>query len=88
MPYIKPAMRRFLDPALNELFQRIAEHPEEDVPGIRNYVITRLLLETTPPRYRHYSQALGDLEAVKQEFYRREIASHEDKRKNESGDVF
>lgn len=38
--------------------------------------------------YHYYNEAMGVLECVKQELYRRLIAPHEDEKRKENGDVF
>lgn len=41
-----------------------------------------------PNRYKDYNEIIGVLECCKLEIYRRLVASYEDKKKEENGDVF
>jgi hypothetical protein len=44
--------------------------------------------EFTPMRFKDYAMAVGIIECVKQELYRRVVAPYEDKKCKENGDVF
>ena len=55
--------------------------------GELNYVVTRILKEVYPLRYFHLNKAIGVLECIKQEYYRRVTAPYEDIKIQESGDV-
>jgi uncharacterized protein DUF6899 len=83
MPYIKPEDRRALNGPIAELRSMLSVRPRGDL----NYTITRLV---TPirPTYADAEAALGVLEAVKLELYRRFIAPYEDKKRDENGDVY
>jgi len=59
----------------------------EQVDGELNYVVTKILKEIYPLRYFPLNRAIGVLESIKQEFYRRVVAPYEDIKKGESGDV-
>ena len=92
MPYIDQETRKELDREIDNL---IAILPRALVLGsdIRdgdvNYVITRIIDGVYSNKdYSHYNRALGVLEAVKLEYYRRKVASYEEKCKNERGDVY
>lgn len=84
MPYIDEERREKLDYSIQVLSTSNLEA------GDLNYVITRLLHIwcILNPRYASYNAAIGVLECVKQEFYRRVVALYEDKKKEENGDVF
>ena len=87
MPYIKQYVRPDIDAALQsfiKFFEDFSNWPS----GNLNYVITKLLLETKPKSYEEYNALIGVLECVKLEFYRRQIAVYEDKKKEENGDVY
>jgi hypothetical protein len=49
--------------------------------------VTKILREIYPLRYFHINKAVGVLECVKLEFYRRVAAPYEDEKIKESGDV-
>ena len=87
MPYIKPEKRGKYGRALEELIGILKSLPAEEVDGELNYVVTKILKEVYPLRYFHINKAMGVLECVKQEFYRRVAAPYEDMKMKESGDV-
>ena len=87
MPYIKPENREKYKAVLGELIGILQSLPVEEVDGELNYVVTRLLKEVYPLRYFHINKAIGVLECIKQEFYRRVAAPYEDVKIKESGDV-
>jgi hypothetical protein len=83
MPYIPKKERKELD----TLVERAAPLLTSD--GKINYFITKIICTTHPAiSYSVLNRAIGVLECVKQEFYRRQIASYEDKKKQEEGDVY
>jgi len=81
MPYIKP-------------HRRVILNNHDDSPqtvGEMNYLITRQLLLWLKGRkesYTNYNEVIGMLECVKQEFYRRMVVPHEEKKKGENSDVY
>ena len=79
MPYIDQHRRVDLDSG---------EVPE--TPGELNYLVTTIVLDYlgAVPSYTLYNDALGVLESVKQELYRREVAPYEDEKVFENGDVY
>ena len=87
MPYIKPEKREKYDKVLNELVSILKSVPAEEVDGELNYVVTKILKNVYPLRYYHINKAIGVLECIKQEFYRRIAAPYEDTKIKESGDV-
>jgi len=85
MPYISQRKRRRLDPLITALDMALIGASEGEV----NYVISRLIdIHYYEGGYAGYNAALGVLEAVKQEYYRRVVAPYEDKKKLENGDVY
>jgi hypothetical protein len=73
---------------LDQLTELIQKLPEDEKPGHVNYFVTVLLKRITKPeKYFHYNWAIGVLEAIKLELYRRQIAFYEDKKSSENGDV-
>jgi hypothetical protein len=87
LPYIKPEKRTKYDKVLGELVGILKSLPVEEVDGEVNYVVTKMLKEVYPLRYFHINRAVGVLECIKQEFYRRVAAPYEDTKIKESGDV-
>ena len=87
MPYIKSENRKKYEKVLHELIGILKALPPEEVDGELNYVMTKVLKGTYPLRYYHINKAIGVLECVKQEFYRRVAAPYEDLKMKESGDV-
>ena len=87
MPYIKPERREKYKEALEELIGILKSLPVEEVDGELNYVVTKIIKEVYPLRYFHLNKAIGVLECIKQEFYRRVAAPYEDEKIRESGDV-
>lgn len=96
MPYIIQSKRDVLDPAIEHLHNTLVDMELDDMldnnmEGNLNYTITRLLMmvygDATYTRYSHINDALGVLECVKQEFYRKVAAPYEDQKEFENGPV-
>jgi len=87
LPYIKSENRKKYEKILRELLGILKALPPEEVDGELNYVVTKILKEIYPLRYYHINKAIGVLECVKLEFYRRVAAPYEDIKIKESGDV-
>jgi hypothetical protein len=77
MPYVKPHIRKHLQVYL----------PAD--PGELAYVLMTTVLKYVGgnPTFSRYAEALGVLEAIKLELYRRQIAPYEDAKMLENGDV-
>jgi len=60
------------------------------MPGILAFALTKVLVSWLPgrPRYQHFAEAMGVIESLKLELYRRMVAPYEDQKKAENGDVF
>jgi len=84
MPYIPKQDRERLDSLLK------VSPLQGKAPGILAYALTKVLVSWLPvrPRYQHLAEALGVIEGVKLELYRRMVAPYEDQKKGENGDVF
>ena len=87
MPYIKTGKRAKYDIIFKELVKILRALPPEEVDGELNYFVTKLLKEIYPLRYFHINKAIGVLECIKLEYYRRVAAPYEDLKIQESGDV-
>jgi len=81
MPYITQERRK-------ELLD--ADNVSECSDGDLNYLLTTLvdIWLGGEPRYTTYNSAIGILECVKLELYRRRVALYEDKKCIENGDVY
>jgi len=81
MPYIDKTLRR-----------KLAEGEAAESPGELNYLITQMvddyIRRKGGVRYAHLNEAVGVLECVKLELYRRIAAPYEDRKCEESGDVY
>ena len=84
MPYIEQECREELLATMN-LTGLLEFRPTA---GELNFIITTLLLATEPKCYRDYNELIGVLESCKLEFYRRAVASYEDKKIQENGDIY
>jgi hypothetical protein len=88
MPYIKQEERKKYERVLSDLVHLLEEIPEENRDGHINYIVTVLLKRLyRPPTYRRYNRAIGVLECIKLEFYRRIVGHYEDEKIRENGDV-
>jgi hypothetical protein len=87
LPYIKTEKRVKYDKALHELVSILKSLPPEEVDGELNYVVTKILKGVYPLKYYQLNKAIGVLECIKLEFYRRVAAPYEDVKIKESGDV-
>ena len=85
MPYIKESQRGRLDVLINPLINKLTTAHEGEV----NYTITRIIDGIYGQGgYAVFNRAMGVLECVRQEFYRRRIAPYEDQKKEENGEVY
>ncbi len=87
MPYIKADKRTKYAIILKELTGILKTLPSEEVDGEFNYIVTKMLREIYPLRYFQINKAIGVLECIKLEYYRRVAAPYEDLKISESGDV-
>lgn len=88
MPYIKKEDReRYEYIAYGLVKQWGLEKPS---PGDLNYVLTtvcQMFMERSDKRYQDYNDVVGALEGAKLEFYRRQVATYENKKIEENGDL-
>jgi hypothetical protein len=86
MPYVDSYSRQRLDENIDCLGALLAVEGT----GEANYVITKLLQYWMGknPNYATLDAAVGVLECVKLELYRRKIGPYEDKKCKENGDVY
>ncbi len=90
MPYISEDKRYIYLELINQLAKkiRLEEGAGNTIDGHVNFIISKLLDKVYTPKYFNYNRAMGVLESVKQEFYRRKIAPYENKKIEENGDIF
>lgn len=93
MPYVKQHYREALDPVVDATVQVLRnlelDFPEGNFEGNVNYLISKILSKVyTSGGYRGINDAVGVLECIKLEFYRRAAAGYEDKKIIENGDVY
>ncbi len=85
MPYIKQIHREKLSELTALIEKTVIANP-----GELNYLLTLLThsyLNSGPESYQTYNDAMGALEGAKLELYRRHVASYEDDKIKENGDV-
>lgn len=87
MPYIKKEDRAEIDPLIEPVIQFLLTQPPEKVDGEINYIVTKVLKKLYPLKYYHINRAMGVLECIKQEYYRRVAAGYEDQKARENGDA-
>lgn len=88
MPYITQEQRRDVDIEIAALDKILTYIDEDKIDGVMNYVITKLIKnQYDVGHYQQYNSAVGVLECVKLELYRRAIAPYEDIKIRENGDV-
>ena len=87
MPYIKQEKRPLYKKEIEGLVRKLEAQPLTEQDGDLNYIVTSIMKTLYKPRYFNYNRALGVLEAIKQEYYRRVVAPYEDEKIRENGDV-
>ena len=87
LPYIKAGNRKKYEKVLERLVKILKMVPPEEIDGELNFVVTKILKEIYPLRYFHINKAVGALECIKLEYYRRVAAPYEDEKIEEAGDV-
>ncbi len=83
MPYIDKKQRTIWG-VITKVYSKL---DSDTHPGVLNYLVTKLLLATKPKGYGDYNKLIGVLECVKQELYRKQIASYEDDMCEKNGEV-
>jgi len=91
MPYIKQESRSMIDKDIKTIVDKIQLNGQlrEQREGVLNYTISRLLHSLYPnDKYSEFNNALGVLDAVAREFYRRRVAPYEEEKIKSNGDVY
>jgi len=87
MPYIKLEQRAKWD-KVSKIVRKLLESSRiEEKDGQLNYLFTKILKDVYVPKYFNYNRAIGLLECVKQEFYRRDVSKYEEEKIKENGDI-
>ncbi len=86
MPYIHQKDRERIKPHIDKFWGECRLGTE----GEMNYVITQLLelYRRGGYAYSKFNELIGLLECIKLEYYRRMVASYEDTKMKENGDVY
>ena len=95
MPYITQDKREIIDMAVDHLHTVLVDLQTDDelnnMEGNINYAFTRLLMmvygDRNSTRYSQINDAIGVLECIKQEYYRKVAAPYEDQKAFENGEV-
>ncbi len=87
MPYIEQKDREKWSKIIEQAVAELEKLEMKDIDGNLNYLITSILKKAYLPKYFNYNRAIGLLECIKQEFYRRQVSSYEDIKIKENGDV-
>lgn len=94
MPYIDQMQRERIDHHMVPLRYLLAGLSEDDIEGALNYSITALIESISSDdrgavkwRYKLINRAIGVLECVKLEFYRRLAGPYEDIAIDKNGDI-
>jgi len=88
MPYIKKEQRNVVDAHVKKLADAIKETGKENRAGVLNYSVSCLIHQLYELRYSEVNEAVGALECIKQEYYRRIAGPYEDLKAKENGDVY
>lgn len=87
MPYVKKEKRVELDRIVDQILALMKQLPDKDRDGCLNYLFTKTLKSLYKPSYFNYERIMGLMECIQHEFYRRWIASYEDLKMREHGDI-
>ncbi len=89
MPYIERHLRNEFDPLIDALVQKAKAYELDEIRGILNYTISRIVASSYGPdwRYSKISSALATFNDAKMEFYARVARPYEDRKIAENGDL-
>lgn len=95
MPYITEEKREILDPTIDALYHLLVGMQADDelnnMEGNMNYIISRLMMmiygDRNSTRYAQINDAVGVLECVKMEYYRKVAAPYENQKEHDNGPV-
>ena len=91
MPYITSEKRIVLEESIaaviNTLRELESDDPLNNFEGNLNYLITTILMRSYADSYRDVNDAIGVLECIKLEYYRKRAAPYEDLKELLNGKV-
>lgn len=86
MPYITQDSRNLVDPHIDALIAEIRKHQTDDVDGVTNYVVSRIVCGSLRPNsgwnYSFLNRAYGTFLSAGAEFLRRLVVPYEQKKSN------
>ena len=90
MPYVSEKTRAYWASTIDLLEHSALANGRVLGAGEVNYLVTKIILAWLGrnPRYQEYNAAIGVLECIKLELYRRAAAPYEDNKCAENGDVY
>ncbi len=89
MPYIQQRLRDEFDPLIDPLIEKVKTYGLNEIGGILNYTISRIVAGSYGPdwRYSKIESAMTTFEDAKLEFYTRVARPYEDRKIAENGDL-
>lgn len=90
MPYIPPEDRPQYKQHIDAITELLNNLPETDTPGHLNYIVSKIInnyIAKNGERYYRYNYMIGALECIKQELYRQQVASYENKAIEKNGNI-
>ena len=87
MPYIKEEERGKWREIISKIGEMVKEIPTEKIDGELNFLISSVMKDAYPPKYFNYNRAIGLLESIKQEFYRKQVGPYEDEKEAQHGSI-
>jgi hypothetical protein len=87
MPYISQEERKELDPFVDKLIEALRKSPPDRLDARLNYVVYKMLVRLYSDKYFDYNRTMGVLSCIAHEFYRRKVATYEDRKIQETGDI-
>lgn len=90
MPYVVKSARVVLDEAVTEVTEAVQEciRSREGRDGCLNFTISSIINTLYDRNYADLNAAIGVLECIKLELYRRVVAPYEDTKIIQNGDVY
>jgi len=91
MPYIKYDLRPKLDPHIKNLILEIKKFDEDQIEGILNYTLTKVVCESMKPstgwRYKNLNRLMGVLSCMQKEIYRKLVVPYEERAEAVNGEL-
>lgn len=89
MPYIKQEIRDKIDGEIDGLVGAILKNYDTSLEGVVNYSITRVIDKIYGEGgYKAHNAAIGVLECIKLEYYRKQVGVFEDWKCLKNGEVY